>query len=289
MDKSGNQIGVSPLAKISPLTAVASIASPIQAIESRAEHLAKQHASLMAKVAIMTGESFPEKSISTASVSDAAKLINQTLTQAEANGITEKFTAQAVITHNPKRPELVAQQLKAAITNSGLFYESHLKDFMDGHRHVNAIKLEPQNQFQHMAQSLLPQQLHILEHQRLSWHGEVWPNQPMDWDVYLQNEQEQGGGNAHQDAESPAAIASDLTLHLPHLGKVTAKISIKNGRMHIGMLVENKASLQLLRAKSAALATAVESNGQLLAGLSIESSIHQGAPLLKLATVQSDE
>lgn len=289
MDKSSNQIGVSPLTKISPLSAVASIASPIQDLESRADHLAKQHASLMAKLAVMKGESLPEKSTTTASVSNAAKLINQLLAQAKANGIAEKFTAQTVITHNPRLPALVSQQLQAAISNSGLFYESHLKELMDGHRHVNAIKLEPQNQFQQAAQSLLPQQLHILEHQRLSWHGEVWPNQPMDWDVYLQNNQESDSRNTHQDAESSPVIASDLTLHLPHLGKVTAKISLNNGRMHIGMLVEDKASLQLLRAKSASLATAVESNGQPLAGLTIESLTQQEVPLARLTKVQSDE
>lgn len=289
MDKSSNQIGVSPLARISPLTAVASIASPIQALESRAEQLTKQHAGLMAKLAVMKSESFPEKSTSTASVSDAAKLINQSLTQAEAKGIAEKFTAQTVITHNPQLPALVSQQLKSAITNSGLFYESHLKDYMDGQRHLNAIKMEPQNQFQQAAQSLLPQQLHILEQQRLSWHGEVWPNQAMDWDVYLQSEQEHTNGSAYQNAETSAAIASDLTLHLPHLGKVTAKISLKNGRMHIGVLVEDKTSLQLLRAESASLATAVEANGQTLAGLAIESLTHKEEQIVDVARIKTDE
>lgn len=289
MDKSGNQIGVSPLTKVSPLTAVASIASPIQALESRAEHLAKQHASLMAKIAVMKGQSLPEKSSASASVSDTAKLINQSLTQAEANGIANKFTAQTVITHNPKLPALVSQQLKSAITNSGLFYESHLKDYMDGQRHLNAIKLEPQNQFQQAAQSLLPQQLHILEHQRLSWHGEVWPNQPMDWDVYLQNEQEHDTRNGHQDSESVVAIASDLTLHLPHLGKVTAKINLKNGRMHIGLLVEEQATLQLLRAESGLLASAVESNGQPLVGFTIESLTRKVPLLIDSAKVQKYE
>jgi hypothetical protein len=288
MDKAGNQIGVSPLTKVSPLTAVASIGSPVQALESRAEQLAKQHASLLARVAVLEAESLPEKSTTTASVSDAAKLINQSLQQAEAKGIAEKYISQAVITHHPKQPELVSQQLKAAISNSGLFYESHLRDFIEGHRHLNAIKLEPQNQLQHMAQSLLPQQLHILEHQRISWHGEVWPHQQMDWDVYLQNEQDDTSRNTNQDTESQAAIVSDLTLHLPHLGKVTAKISIKNGRMHVGVYAEERASLPLLRAKSPSLATAIESSGQQLTGITIEALTQSDAVSKGLIGVLQD-
>jgi hypothetical protein len=267
MDKSGNQIGVNPLTKISPITATANIASTVQTLESRAEHLAKQHAGLMAKFAV---DSLPGTSTSTATVSDAAKLINQSLKQAEAKGIAEKYISQTVITHFPTSPALVSQQLKATISNSGLFYESHLREFMEGHRQLNAIKLEPQNQVQHMAQSVLPQQLHLFEHQRLSWHGEVWPNQQMDWDVYVQNDQDQSTRNASADPTAQATIVSDITLHLPRLGKVTAKISLKNGRMHIGMLAEENASLPLLKTKSKLLATAIESNGQVLAGLTIE-------------------
>lgn len=270
MDKSSNQVGVNPLAKINPLTAVASIGNPAQALESRADHLAKQHAGLMAKMAVLDAVVLPEKSVSTASVSATAKLINEALKQAEAKGITGKYIAQTAITHYPNRPEVVAQQLKAAISNSGLFYESHLKDFVEGHRHLNAIKQEPQNLLPQNAQSLLPQQLYILEHQRLSWHGEVWPNQKMDWEIYIQNKQEEKHAQ-HQEVEEQASVASDLTLHLPHLGKVSAKISIKNGRLHVGILAEQKEALVLLKAKSPALTSAIESNGQKLEGLTLQA------------------
>lgn len=271
MDKSGNQIGVNPLTKISPLSAVAPIGNPAQALESRAEHLAKQQAGFLAKMTLTHLKSLPEQATSTASVSAAAKLIDQSLKQAEANGLAAKYIAHAPITHNPKNPDIVSQQLKAAISNSGLFYESHLRAFVEGHRQLAMLKQEPQNQLQNMAQTLLPQQLHILEHQRLSWHGEAWPNQKMDWDVYTQNQQENQERNPYQGADEQTAIASDITLHLPNLGKVTAKISIKSGRMHIGIQAEQKASLQLLREKSPSLTSAIESTGQKLEGLTLET------------------
>ncbi len=271
MDKSSNMMSVKPLAKISPLTAVAGIGQAAQALESRAENLAKQHAGLTAKLAQITLKAPTGNTVSTASVSDAAKLIDQALKQAEATGVSGKFVAQEVISHRPNNPEVVAQQLRAAISNSGLFYESHLKAFVEGHRHLNAIKQEPQNQLQQNLQAILPQQLHILEHQRLSWHGEVWPNQPMEWNVYLHNEQE---GNQRQQAsetELSESISSDLTLHLPHLGKVTAKISIHNGRMQIGISAEEKVAEALMNANKLSLLNAITRHGQALERLTVTS------------------
>lgn len=267
MDKSSQQLGVNPLTKISPLTAVAGIGTPAQALESRADHLAKQHAGLMAKMAVLETTQLPEKPVSTASVSDAAKLIDQLLKQAEAKGITNQFIAQSVITQNPKSPEIVAQQLKAAISNSGLFYESHLKAFVEGRRGLSTIQQAPQNQLAHHVQTLLPQQLHILEQQRFSWHGEVWPNQKMDWDVYLKSNQKEQ--HSQQIFELKNDIASDLTLHLPRLGKVTAKISINNGRLQIDFVAVQTETVALLSEKRTNLAAAIEKNGQRLERLTM--------------------
>lgn len=231
--------------------------------------LAKQHAGLAGKMAVLNLTQPAKQTTSTADVSTAAKFINQALKQAEANGLTGKYIAQTVITQTPKLTHLVSQQMKAAISNSGLFYESHLREFIDGQRLLGSIKLEPQNLQHQMAQTLLPQQLHILEHQRLTWHGEVWPNQKMDWDIYVKQENKEG--NQQPASESNIPIASDLTLHLPNLGKVTAKISIQNGQMHIGLSAEQKAALQLLKEKSPSLVDAIERNGQQLEGLTLSA------------------
>jgi flagellar hook-length control protein FliK len=269
MDKSSNIMSVKPLAKISPLTAVAGIGHAAQALESKAENLAKQQAGLTAKLAEMTLKGPLGNAVSTASVSDTAKFIDATLKQAEAKGISERFMAQQVISHRPNNPEVVAHQLKAAINNSGLFYESHLKAFVEGSRHINAIKQEPQNQLQQSLQSILPQQLHILEHQRLSWHGEVWPNQKMGWDIYLQNEQQDNPKQQAERGELTSHIASDLTLHLPRLGKVSAKISIRNGRMQVGISAEEHASLALMNANKPSLVSAITRHGHALERLTV--------------------
>ena len=269
MDKSSHQLGVNPVARVNALSAVASIGSPVQSLESRASHLANQQAALTAQmVASASGVDLLKKLVSTADVSATAQFINQSLKQAEAAGVAGKYMATSVLTQTPTLANVVSQQLKMAISNSGLFYESHLQEFVEGHRSLAELKQEPQNKLHSLMQSLLPQHLHILEHQRLSWHGEVWANQRMDWDIYIQNQQnKEHPSYANEDEQ--AAIASDLTLHLPHLGKVTAKISLRDGRMRIAFLAEQENALRLLKEKSPALASAIESNGQRLESLTL--------------------
>lgn len=269
MDKSSHQLGVNPVARVNALSAVASIGSPVQSLESRASHLANQQAALTAQMAASaSGADLLKKLVSTADVSATAQFINQSLKQAEAAGVAGKYMATSVLTQTPTLAHVVSQQLKMAISNSGLFYESHLQEFVEGHRSLAELKQEPQNKLHYLMQSLLPQQLHILEHQRLSWHGEVWANQRMDWDIYIQNQQNKEHPS-YANEEEQAAIASDLTLHLPHLGKVTAKISLRDGRMRIAFLAEQENALRLLKEKSPALASAIESNGQRLESLTL--------------------
>ncbi len=267
MDKSSHQLGVNPVARVNALSAVASIGSPVQSLESRASHLANQQAALAAQMTA-NASGLLKKLVSTADVSATAQLINQSLKQAEVAGVAGKYMATSVLTQTPTLANVVSQQLKTAISHSGLFYESHLQELVEGHRSVAELKQEPQNKLHYSMQSLLPQQLHILEHQRLSWHGEVWANQRMDWDIYIQNQQnKEHSSYAAEDEQT--AIASDLTLHLPHLGKVTAKISLRDGRMWIAFLAEQENALRLLKEKSPALASAIESNGQRLESLTL--------------------
>ncbi len=269
MDKSSHLLGVNAVARVSNVSAVANIGSTVQSLESRASHLAHQQASLTAQLAASAfGVDGLKKLVSTAELSATAQLINQSLTQAEANGEADKYIAQTVLTQTPTLPNVVSQQLKMAISQSGLFYESHLHEFVEGQRTLAELKQEPQNKLQHMVHTLLPQQLHILEQQRLSWHGEVWPTQKMDWNIQVQNQQNEQS-NVYENEQEQTSIASDLTLHLPHLGKVTAKISLRDGRMRIEFLAEQEKALHLLKEKSPALASAFESNGQRLESLTL--------------------
>jgi len=270
MLKSTDSIGINPVGRITPVLSALAVGDPLQAIDTKTAPFAKgQNPSGTALPFLQNiAADLLKNNVTTASFSPAAHLIDSTLQQAKAAGISTKFEAKTVITHSPKAPEAIAQDLKIAISNSGLFYESHLSDYVEGNRTLADVKQQPQNQPNSMMNTLLPQQLAILENQRLSWHGQVWPNQKMDWDIYLP-ERESANSGSHQSTDEQKPIASDLTLYLPNLGKVTAKLSLIDGRMRISMFAEELQTLTTLKAQSKSLTDAIQKNGQILEGLHI--------------------
>ncbi|ADI29383.1 flagellar hook-length control protein FliK [Methylotenera versatilis] len=207
---------------------------------------------------------------STTEISTAANLIGHYLKQAESDGVTSRFQATAVMTNSPSNPQVMAHDLKNAVSNSGLFYESHLSDLVQSNQSLAAIKQEPQNQANSPIANLMSQQLAILENQRMSWHGEVWPGQKMDWDVYQQQKNADGKQPSNQSqADQNRPITSEMTLHLPHLGKVSARISLTDGRMRVNILAEHPETLEMLTAKRLGLAEAIGKNGQQLDALTV--------------------
>ncbi|MDP3088716.1 MAG: flagellar hook-length control protein FliK [Methylotenera sp.] len=215
---------------------------------------------------------------STTKISSAANLIGQHLKQAESDGVSTRIQATAVVTNTPSNVQLMAQNLNHAIRNSGLFYESHLSNFVQGGQTLTAIRQEPQNQSGSTLAGLMSQQLSVLENQRLSWHGEVWPGQKMDWDVYLEQRDrdasEQWASELSVDEDKP--ISSELTLHLPHLGRVSAKISLIDGRIRINVFADQEKTLDTLNNQRQTLAEAIVKNGQQLDALTLTKNELRG-------------
>jgi len=145
-----------------------------------------------------------------------------------------------------------------------------LRDLIQNNQSLTAIRVEPQNQANTSLTGLVSQQLALLENQRMSWQGEVWPGQTMDWDVYLpQKDDDKSASTYAQSAEKGKPIASEMTLHLPQLGKVSARISIIEGRMRIGISAEQTQTLDALKNQRLSLAKAIEKSGQQLDRLTI--------------------
>jgi hypothetical protein len=204
-------------------------------------------------------------------ISPAANMIGQYLKQAEGDGVSTRFQAAAIVSNSPTNPQQLASDLKNALSNSGLFYESHLSDMVQGNQSLAAIRQEPQNQGSSAIANLMTQQLAILENQRVAWHGEVWPGQKMDWDVNLLERNPQGNGEQLSNDPQSRAISSDLTLHLPQLGKVSARISLIDGHMRINLQAEQLQTIDLMKKQRVNLAQAIGKNGQQLDVLTVVS------------------
>jgi len=133
---------------------------------------------------------------------------------------------------------------------------------------------EPQNQHQNLTQiaALTSQQLAVLEQNRINWHGEVWPGQMMDWDIYAEPRDEgrsDRSGEPQEDEIRP--VVSEMKLNFPNLGVVAAKLTIINGYVSINLRAEQEATMDELRSKSRALTQAINSTGLKLDGLIISA------------------
>ncbi|MBO9357805.1 flagellar hook-length control protein FliK [Bordetella petrii] len=73
------------------------------------------------------------------------------------------------------------------------------------------------------AAPLVRQQLDILANQALVWQGEAWPDAPMEWEV--RRDAPEGR------ADAPAHWATRLTLDLPRLGLVEARLSLAGDQL----------------------------------------------------------
>lgn len=143
------------------------------------------------------------------------------------------------------QPQQLSGQLREALTNSGLFYESHQAQWLTGSRSTNQLLQEPQNQpaqppSSHMTntaeaphlpgsptsqpdripqhlQALVQQQLNALETNQVLWQGHAWPGQVMQWEIHEHMPQT-------PDMETARQWVTQLHLDLPNLGEVTATL-----------------------------------------------------------------
>jgi Flagellar hook-length control protein FliK len=201
-------------------------------------------------------------------LSPVARQISNLLQQAEAQHAATRHVAGVVVSQDPSKPNILAQDLQQAIGHSGLFYESHLAEAVEGVRSFSSLALEPQNQQAPQSQvaSLIPshhlvaQQLAMLDSQHLSWQGEIWPGQIMDWDVQLPDQTPQ-----HTAAEAEELpVNSVMQLHLPNLGNIKASIQLVQGHLRINIQAEQPDTLNTLRAQSRQLANNMQRTGQQL-------------------------
>lgn len=224
----------------------------------------------------------------TLSLSNAANIIKQSfqLANYELNAASSQIKSNQIVTNQPQNIELTAQNLKSTLVSSGLFYESHLADFVEGSYTLQALKQEPQNllspnvglqgansqslELKSQAQNLLPQQLALLETQHFSWQGQVWPNQNMQWHVWTNpikdsHEHEQEPSSSKQNAAKK--ISSQLNINLPNLGQVSIHLEYQDEKMRVNILAENSQTKTLLKENSRYLVDTMQDQGQRLEGL----------------------
>lgn len=165
-------------------------------------------------------------------------------------------------------PALLAAGLQQAFGKSGLFYESHVAEWARGALPLSELANEPQQQAAQggarpnaqdpATAQFISMQLAAQEQSHLAWKGQLWPGQPMEWDVQRE---------AHRDGDGEQAIwHSRLRLRFPQLGELEAQLRMVNGSLQVRFAAADEATAGLLRDHMPQLAGALDAVGTPLAG-----------------------
>lgn len=112
---------------------------------------------------------------------------------------------------------------------------------------------------------LINLQLDALEQRRVLWQGELWPGQPLSWEV-----SEQAPEN---DADEPTpSWQSTVHFALPTLGAVAATIRLANGHVQVQVRTATNAATHSLRLHGAELAASLEAAGVPLDALLVKQN-----------------
>lgn len=195
----------------------------------------------------------------------------------------------------------LAAALRHALQNSGLFYESHLSDLAYGQRTADQLRAQPQALLPRAAlpphesagrpplpaqgatpgdapastqapspgptgihpeaAPLVRQQLDILANQTLVWQGQAWPGTPLEWEVRRDRHGEADEAGTHW--------ATRLTLDLPRLGQVQARLTLANDQLVLQLLAPRSA--REINAAAQALRANLQRAGLTLTHLSVDA------------------
>ncbi len=196
----------------------------------------------------------------------------------------------------------LAGALRDALANSGLFYESHQAEWVRGERSTAQLLVEPQNLLldKHRAATgeappgdtlnaalsaqqqgkpatessspiarelltLVQQQLHTLETHQLTWVGQVWEGQQMQWEIHGEPEHRASSADSRQ-------WNTELELALPRLGDVHARLSFSRGEVTLSLQAADPGSADLFKRKLSELHSAMNDAGVPLNSAVIEKN-----------------
>ena len=258
----------------------------------------------------------------------AAKLLSS-LSQHPPEKASVRAMQTAPLWEKPQPPESkqLAGLLRETLSNSGLFYESHQAQWMEGARSTAQLLHEPQNLppaqvkaampgdnttkavmpdgaagkmivtgdlssdaamstanstaatgnvintdssnpsntpslpegktlgIPEHLQPLVQQQLNALETRQMLWQGNIWPDQPMQWEVHEQAPQKPGV------AEEQHQWVTQLRLDLPNLGEVAATLRFNSAGLSLTLNAATPETRAVLGSASTRLVSALSDAG----------------------------
>lgn len=185
----------------------------------------------------------------------------------------------------PDQGAALAGALKQAIDSSGLFYESHLREWSEGKRPLADLAREPQMQrlldgaaaarpgaaIDGATAQFINLQLSSHEQARLTWQGQPWPGQAMQWEISKDAPEQRG--HAEDDAQAPTAWRSAVRFRFAHLGEINAQLVLVGDQLHLQVRAADSATGSTLQAHAPRLGAALEAAGAPLSSFNIGADV----------------
>ncbi len=218
-------------------------------------------------------------------LSPAARLISQVLKEQSGSQTLAQIRAPKALLSLQQLAlpvgEMGAQFAKAIRQNlqeSGLFYESHLAQWLDHKRSITELKREPQAQLpatpaagddtvlQHLTQGqheqlsqLVGQQLNLLDQQRLQYLGWLTSAIPFHWN--LEARDQPSSHTPQPPKESAKVWASTLEVNLPELGKISIAFTLRNNKLELSLQGNRVDAIEKLNDSFPELASHLQASG----------------------------
>ena len=244
-------------------------------------------------------------------LSQTARMLSDLVQRLPERNALPTLTPPAPLLDQPtSQPAELAFALRTALVRSGLFYESHLANWAVGQDSLDGLMQEPQNRLAaaetaraaappasalallnapaetagekprnpmgekpplNPMHALLSQQLQVLESPQFAWRGDVWPGQPLEWQLRQETDAEPGHANADAARDAGAGWESRLKLSLPQLGTLTVHIRLDARQaFSIRMVPEQPGVEALLQQNQGQLAKQLAAAGCTLQSLTVQ-------------------
>lgn len=214
----------------------------------------------------------------TPQLSQTARMLSNFMQRVPERTLPTLTPSAPLLNHPAENPAELVLALRTALVRSGLFYESHLANWVVGQDSLDGLMQEPQNRLTTEAARspvnlatalalsdanvvaseqktaanpmhiLLSQQLQVLESPHFVWRGELWPGQVVEWQLRRETEA------PADDKAPPASIdpetgwESRLKLALPRLGTLNVHIKLDaNQTFSIRIMPEQAEVVPLLQ------------------------------------------
>ena len=187
---------------------------------------------------------------------------------------TQSLTSTTPILPNPPTNSMeLPILLQKAISQSGLFYESHQAQWVNGKNTLEKLKQEPQGRITVNSSAstintltdsgmpahtqslpLVQQQLSTLETGHVHWQGEIWNEQPLEWEIHEEAPENDRAAETTQ-------WKTQLRLSLPQLGSITATIILNSQGIRVKLDTTMAATAEILENNQRPLTTQMYSVG----------------------------